>query len=130
MTEYSATGRSLHPQYPEARAAFDQLNAQLRSRLNFMLTGFTHVPDSGYPTFTVSLTSRQAELIAEALKLPTVLVEIDGKTEINNYDGDIIYVDYEEAEAREDYAQEKIAEVSESDLAEPVKKATIEALER
>ncbi len=67
---HTATGRSLHPQYEDARRAFDDLNAQLRTRLNFMLTGFTHVPDNGYPTFTVSLTSRQAELITEALATP------------------------------------------------------------
>lgn len=64
---HTASGRSLNPQFAEAQAAFDAINAQLRERLNFMLTGFTHIPGAR-PQFSVTLTDRQAELIAEALE--------------------------------------------------------------
>ncbi len=63
----TASGRSLDPQFDEAREAFDMLNRAIRP-LGFMLSGFNHVPDSGYPAFTVTLTSRQAELIEGALR--------------------------------------------------------------
>lgn len=127
----TASGRSLDPHFNEARAGFDAINAALKARgLSFMLSGFKHVPDPGYPTFTITMTSRQAELIAEALALPTIVVGIEGAVDITNYDGEIVYVDYVEAANSSDYATNKIEEVRASNLPEAVKAATTEALER